>query len=208
MDIKRRGILFILSSPSGVGKSTLARLIVSKDRNISLSISVTTRSMRPMEKDGIDYHFKSVAAFKLMLKNDEFIEHAKVFNHYYGTPKRPIEQDLTMGRDVLLDVDWQGAQMLKQKCKQDLATIFLLPPNKKVLESRLRKRSCGEETIVAKRMLKFSDETSHYKEYDWVIVNDVLYQSLDTAIAIIKSERTKQRRQVDLDAFVQALMEQ
>lgn len=201
-EINNRGLLLVLSSPSGAGKSTLSRLLLEKDNNISLSISTTTRSPRLGEVDGEDYNFVSVEKFEDMVESEGFLEHAKVFDHYYGTPAAPVQNALNDGKDVLFDIDWQGTQQLNQKIPEDLVRVFILPPSKTELEARLKQRAQDSDEVVAKRMAKANSEISHWAEYDYVIINDDLDQAEAELFTILKAERMKRSRQSGLAAFV------
>ncbi len=208
--IQRRGLMLVLSSPSGAGKTTLSRQLLDNDSQIQLSVSCTTRAKRPGEKDGVDYHFVDTATFSGMIQRGEFLEHARVFNHYYGTPKAPVEEALSAGKDVLFDIDWQGTQQLKdpaKKVRADLVTVFILPPSTRDLERRLLTRAQDSKEVVAQRMAKAADEMSHYAEYDYVIVNRDIATSNANLKAILTSERLKLERQVGLSEFVKALRE-
>jgi guanylate kinase len=208
--IQRRGLMLVLSSPSGAGKTTLSRQLLDNDSQIQLSVSCTTRAKRPGEKDGVDYHFIDTASFSGMIQRGEFLEHARVFNHYYGTPKAPVEEALSAGKDVLFDIDWQGTQQLKdpaKKVRADLVTVFILPPSTRDLERRLLTRAQDSKEVVAQRMSKAADEMSHYAEYDYVIVNRDIATSNANLKAILTSERLKLERQVGLSNFVKALRE-
>ena len=203
--IHRRGLMLVLSSPSGAGKSSIARAILESDSEVELSVSVTTRPKRPGEVHGRDYFFVDRSEFDLMVNRGELLEHAKVFDHYYGTPRQPVEDALERGRDVLFDIDWQGTQQLAEKAEDDLVRVFILPPSTAELEKRLRKRAQDPAEVVAKRMSKAADEMSHYPEYDWVIVNRRLEEAIDQVRSILVSERLKRRRQVGLAEFVKGL---
>ena len=208
--IRRRGLMLVLSSPSGAGKTTLSRQLLDNDSQIQLSVSCTTRAKRPGEKDGVDYHFIDTASFSGMIERGEFLEHARVFNHYYGTPKAPVEEALSAGKDVLFDIDWQGTQQLKdpaKKVRADLVTVFILPPSTRDLERRLLTRAQDSKEVVSQRMAKAADEMSHYAEYDYVIVNRDIATSNANLKAILTSERLKLERQVGLSGFVKALRE-
>jgi guanylate kinase len=205
--IHRRGIMFVLSSPSGAGKSTLARSLLESDDNLSMSVSVTTRPGRDGEVDGVDYHFMSKDDFGLMLNRHAFIEHAKVFDNYYGTPRGPVEAALDSGQDVLFDIDWQGAQQLAEAGGDDLVKVFILPPSKQELEDRLRKRASDPDDVVAGRMAKANDEISHWAEYDYIIVNKELDQAKAQVRAILDAERLKRSRQTGLADFTKQIQE-
>lgn len=205
--IERRGLMLVLSSPSGAGKTTISRMLLEDDDNISLSVSVTTRPMRPGEVDGVDYHFVDPDEFGLMLNRQELLEHAKVFDHYYGTPKGAVEEALSAGKDILFDIDWQGEQQLKQAALTDLASVFILPPSTEELARRLQNRASDPPDVVAARMAKAPDEISHWPEYDYIIVNYDIDDSVAKVRAILAAERLKRERQVGLTAFVKRLRE-
>ena len=192
--IRRRGFLLVLSSPSGAGKTTITRRLLERDPSLSLSVSVTTRPRRPSEIDGRDYRFIDQASFDRMVAQGELLEHATVFGHCYGTPRQPIEAALAAGRDIVTDIDWQGTQQLKKSVPQDLVTIFVLPPSTAALEARLRTRAQDSEEVVAARMAKSQEEMSHWTEYDYVIVNDDLQNSITHAEAIVAAERATRSR--------------
>lgn len=201
----RRGLMLVLSSPSGAGKTTLSRMLLESDSEISLSISVTTRPPRPAERDGIDYRFVDAATFDRMAAGNELLEHAKVFDYRYGTPRQAVETALAGGRDVMFDIDWQGRQQLAERAVADLVSVFILPPSTRELERRLTLRAQDPPEVVARRMAKASDEMTHYLEYDYVIVNVDLERSLGQLRAILTAERLKRERQVGLSDFVKAL---
>ena len=203
--IARRGLMMVLSSPSGAGKTTLSRALLAADPDLALSVSVTTRPPRPGEKDGVDYAFITPEAFSTMVDEGELLEHAEVFDHHYGTPRAPVMDSLSKGKDVLFDIDWQGAQQLTEQAHDDLVKVFILPPSAGSLASRLKTRAQDSEAVVARRMSKASNEMSHYSEYDWVIVNDDRDQSLENLMAILRSERLRRHRQQGLGDFVQNL---
>ncbi len=205
-NIERRGLLLVLSSPSGAGKSTLSRLLLDKDADISLSISMTTRKPRPGERDGVDYNFVSIAEFERLVEQDGFLEHAKVFDNYYGTPAAPVERAMEAGRDVLFDIDWQGTQQLSQKVAKDRVRVFILPPSKPELERRLKQRAQDSAEVVAKRMSKASEEISHWDGYDYIIVNDDLGKAEQQLFAILQAERLNRERQTGLVSFVQEII--
>jgi guanylate kinase len=205
--IQRRGLMLVLSSPSGAGKTTLSRQLLSNDSQIQLSVSCTTRARRPSEKDGVDYKFIDTASFRGMIERGEFLEHARVFDHYYGTPKAPVDAALGSGRDVLFDIDWQGTQQLKEQGRDDLVTVFILPPSTRDLERRLITRAQDSPEIVAQRMAKAADEMSHWAEYDYAIINRDIATSLMQLKSVLTAERLKRERQFGLAAFVKALRE-
>lgn len=201
----RRGLLLVLSSPSGAGKTTLAKRVLSADRNIGLSVSVTTRTPRPGEQEGADYYFRNEKQFLAQRDAGDLLEWAKVFGNYYGTPRAPVEAAIASGRDLLFDIDWQGAQQLKEKLPQDLVRVFVLPPSAQVLENRLRGRAADPPDVVAKRMAEAASEMSHWPEYDYVIVNGDLETSVAELIAILTAERLKRERLIGLSDFVRGL---
>ena len=203
--IHRRGLMLVLSSPSGAGKTTLARGLLMADDHIEMSVSLTTRPPRPGEINGQDYHFVDAQAFGEMRNRGEMLEHAKVFDHYYATPRQPVEVALNAGRDVLFDIDWQGTQQLQASAAADLVKVFLLPPSAAELEKRLKTRAQDSADVVARRMSKASNEISHYPEYDYVIVNEDAEDSLAQLSAILTAERLKRDRQTGLSDFVQTL---
>lgn len=205
--IQRRGLMLVLSSPSGAGKTTLSRQLLDNDPQIQLSVSCTTRAKRPGEKDGVDYKFLETASFRGMVDRGEFLEYAQVFGNYYGTPRAPVEAAVSAGKDVLFDIDWQGTQQLRDKVAADLVTVFILPPSTRDLERRLLTRAQDSKEIVAQRMAKAADEMSHYAEYDYVVVNRDIGTSLNRIKAILDAERLKRDRQPGLSDFVKALRE-
>jgi guanylate kinase len=206
-EIQRRGLMMVLSSPSGAGKTTMSHRLLESDPELTLSISVTTRPMRPNEIEGYDYQFIDLTAFNLMVNREQLLEHAKVFGNYYGTPRAPVEKTLSSGRDVLFDIDWQGTQQLAERARDDLVSVFILPPSWHELERRLFSRAQDDPSEINRRMAKASDEMSHWAEYDYVIIN----RDLDSCVAAVKeilnSERLKRRRQVGLAEFVSGLMQ-
>ncbi|MAM67731.1 MAG: guanylate kinase [Rhodospirillaceae bacterium] len=206
-EIERRGLMLVLSSPSGAGKTTISRLLLERDKNISLSVSVTTRTKRPGEVEARDYYFVDPTEFNLMLNRQELLEHAKVFDHYYGTPKAPVEQALSAGKDVLFDIDWQGEQQLKQSARNDLASVFILPPSTRELARRLQQRAQDPADVVAARMAKAPDEISHWPEYDYIIINYDIEESVAQVQAILAAERLRRERQIGLTEFVKRLRE-
>ncbi|HJR55392.1 MAG TPA: guanylate kinase [Rhizomicrobium sp.] len=204
--IKRRGLMLVLSSPSGAGKTTLSRRLLEIDSKISLSVSATTRAMRPGEEHGRDYHFIGQDDFAAWVADGKFLEHATVFGNRYGTPAHLVNEALTEGRDVLFDIDWQGTQQLKEKMRDDLVSIFILPPSHDELERRLRTRASDSEEVVAGRMAKAADEISHWPEYDYVIVNTDLDKALADVQAILNAERLKRARQIGISEFAARLV--
>ena len=205
--IARRGLMLVLSSPSGAGKTSISRALLAREPALSMSVSVTTRAKRPGEVAGRDYHFIDPESFGLMVNRGELLEHAKVFGNYYGTPRAAVEESLAAGRDVLFDIDWQGTQQLRHAARSDLVAIFILPPSTRELEKRLRSRAQDSAKVVAERMAKASDEMSHWPEYDYVLVNDDLAASTDAVIAILAAERLRRERQTGLGDFVKSLRE-
>ena len=203
--IKRRGLMLVLSSPSGAGKTTISRKLLELEKNLTLSVSVTTRPKRPKERDGVDYHFIDQAAFDRMVEQGELLEHATVFGNAYGTPRAAVAQALDQGRDVLFDIDWQGTQQVAETAREDLVSLFILPPSTDELERRLRARAQDSEAVVQGRMAKASDEMSHWAEYDYVIVNTDIAASVAAAQEVLHAERLKRERQVGLRDFVEVL---
>ena len=203
--IRRRGLMLVLSSPSGAGKTTLSRMLLDSELGIEISVSVTTRPKRPGEVSGVDYHFIDATDFNLRLNRKELLESAKVFGHYYGTPRAPVEAALAAGRDVLFDIDWQGTQQLAERARVDLVSVFILPPSTLELERRLRARAQDSAEEVARRMAKAADEMSHWAEYDYIIVNHDLDRSLAQVQAILQAERLRRERQLGLHEFVKGL---
>ena len=197
--------MLVLSSPSGAGKSTISRAILESDLDIAMSVSVTTRPKRPGEIEGKHYHFIDKTEFDLMVNRGQLLEHAKVFDNYYGTPRGPVMAALQEGRDVLFDIDWQGTQQLEESALEDLVRVFILPPSSHELERRLTKRAQDSAEVIASRMAKAADEMSHYTEYDWVIVNRDIDESVENVRSILTSERLKRKRQVGLGEFVKGL---
>lgn len=206
--LRRRGLMLVLSSPSGAGKTTISRRLLEADKDIVLSVSVTTRTPRPNEVDGRDYRFIDKRTFDAMVAEDALLEHAEVFGHHYGTPRGPVEQALAGGRDVLFDVDWQGARQLGQRMRKDLATIFILPPSTAELERRLRTRRQDADHTVSARMAKASGEIAHWDEYDYVVVNHDVDEALAQVRAILAAERLRRARQEGLVGFVAGLIGQ
>jgi len=199
--------MLVLSSPSGAGKTTISRRLLEMDSDLHLSISVTTRARRPGEVDGTHYHFISSEDFGLMVNRQELLEHAKVFDYYYGTPREQVEKRLSAGQDILFDIDWQGTQQLRQRARDDLVSIFILPPSTRDLEKRLHTRAQDSAEIVARRMSKAADEISHWAEYDYVVINENVERCLAEVYAILRAERLKRARGVGLVDFVKTLRE-
>jgi len=193
--LQRRGLMMVLSSPSGAGKTTISRSLMETDNEINLSVSVTTRAPRAGEVNGRDYHFIDTTEFNLLVNREQLLEHAKVFGNYYGTPRLPVEQTLASGRDVLFDIDWQGTQQLAEKARDDLVSVFILPPSWRELERRLYSRASDDPSEINRRMAKAADEMSHWAEYDYVIINRDLEHSVQAVKEILHSERLKRRRQ-------------
>ncbi len=203
--LARRGMMLVLSSPSGAGKTTLSRKLLELDDRITMSVSVTTRPPRPSEVEGKDYFFVDPATFGRLRDEGELLEHATVFGNLYGTPRKAVEAALSAGRDVLFDIDWQGTQQLDQSAQQDLVKVFLLPPSAADLEKRLSTRAQDSEQVVRQRMSKASDEISHFTEYDYILINQDIEDSLLKLTAILNAERLKRRRLTGLASFVQGL---
>jgi guanylate kinase len=204
-NIARRGLMLVLSSPSGAGKTTLSRGLLASDTNVVLSVSATTRKKRPNENEGRDYSFVSRDGFDAAIEAGEFLEYATVFDHLYGTPRKPVMDALAAGQDVLFDIDWQGTQQLKERVREDLVSIFVLPPTHDELERRLRIRAQDSDDVVKMRMSKAAAEISHWPEYDYVIVNDDLGLAQARIQAILDAERLRRTRQVGLSDFVRKL---
>jgi guanylate kinase len=203
--VARRGLMLVLSSPSGAGKTTLSRRLLAEERGIELSISVTTRAKRRGEVDGKHYHFIDIRRFEAMARKGDLLEHAEVFGNRYGTPRRPVEQALRRGQDVLFDIDWQGTQQLREKMPHDLVSVFVLPPSVRELERRLHTRAQDDKGIIRQRMSKAGDEMSHWAEYDYVVINHELERAFTQVRAILHAERLKRERQTGLTAFVRGL---
>lgn len=205
IDQTRRGMMLVLSSPSGAGKTSLSRALIAEDDELLLSVSATTRTSRPGEVEGKDYFFLSERDFLDQVSDNQFLEHAKVFGYHYGTPAHFVDEKLHQGYDVIFDIDWQGTQRLRKKRPDDLVSVFILPPSMQELEDRLRKRAQDSEEIVLRRMTKAAGEISHWEEYDYVLVNRDFDQSLHQLRAIITAERCKRARQPGLESFVGSL---
>jgi guanylate kinase len=204
--IARRGLMLVLSSPSGAGKTTLSRRLLQSDSEIVMSVSATTRPPRSNEIDGHDYFFITPEKFDSMVQAGEFLEHACVFGNKYGTPRAPVMAALAAGQDVLFDIDWQGTQQLKQQARDDLASVFVVPPSKAELERRLRIRALDSEDVVRERMAKASDELSHWAEYDYLLMNDDIQHAMGKLEEILRVERSRRARQPGLARFVQNMM--
>ena len=205
--ITRRGLMLVLSSPSGAGKTSIARSLLTRDKEINMSVSATTRPRRPGEAEGKDYYFVDEEKFKTDINKGLFLEYARVFDHYYGTPLGLVQKLLSSGSDVLLDIDWQGTQQIKAKARDDLVSVFVLPPSTAELEKRLITRAQDSAEVVAGRMARAADEMSHYPEYDYIIVNHDLDQSIDAVHTILKAERLRRSRQASLTEFMKQLRE-
>jgi guanylate kinase len=203
--IARRGLMLVLSSPSGAGKTTLSRMLLTEERNIMLSISVTTRPRRPGEVHGRHYHFIDRLQFEQLRRAGDLLEYAEVFGNMYGTPRKPVEKALRHGRDVLFDVDWQGTKQLRKHAAADLVTVFILPPSRGELARRLHTRAQDDKKIIRARMAKASDEMSHWREYDYVVVNRDLDRAFGEVRAILAAERIRRERQPGLPALVREL---
>ena len=203
---KRRGVLFVLSSPSGAGKSTIARKMLEEEPNLAMSVSATTRPIRPGEEDGVDYHFVSLDRFRAMVAANEFLEWAHVFGHRYGTPRAQVEAMLSQGKDVLFDIDWQGAQQLFQIAGGDVVRVFILPPSMEELRGRLERRATDSPDVIDARMQRAAAEISHWDGYDYVLVNDDVQACYAQVKNILAAERLKRSRQTGLIGFVRGLM--
>jgi guanylate kinase len=203
--VGRRGLMLVLSSPSGAGKTTLSRMLLEADPAVVLSVSVTTRPKRANEEDGRDYHFIDRVRFDEMVGNNELLEWAEVFGNRYGTPGTPVERALGAGRDVLFDIDWQGTQQLREKARGDMASIFVLPPSVAELERRLRVRAQDDDRVIKARMAKAGDELSHWAEYDYVVINDDIHETFARIREVLAVERLKRERQPWISAYVRRL---
>jgi guanylate kinase len=203
--VARRGLMLVLSSPSGAGKTTLSRRLLENDANLVLSVSATTRPKRPNEREGVDYYFVTREEFERMRQEGDFLEQATVFDYRYGTRKKPVTDALSAGKDVLFDIDWQGTQQLKERTREDLVSVFVLPPSHAELERRLKERAQDSDDVVSRRMAKAADEISHWAEYDYVIINDDINAAQARITAILTAERLKRARQIGLSDFVRAL---
>lgn len=206
--LSRRGLMFVLSSPSGAGKTTISRALLKQNDDLIVSISVTTRPCRPGETDGTDYRFVDVPAFNKLVADGEMLEHAEVHNHYYGTPRGPVEEALQDGKDVIFDIDWQGTQQLADIAREDLVTVFILPPSAAELERRLRSRGRDPDDVIQQRLAKAADEVSRYSEYDYVLINEDIDSTIAQAQRILETERLKHHRVTGLPDFVDGLMKE
>ena len=202
----RRGVMLVLSSPSGAGKSTISRLVLENDDNIELSISATTRAKRPSEVHGHHYHFMDRTQFETMRDHGDLLEWAEVHGNLYGTPRRPVEQALSRGEDILFDIDWQGTLQLYEACREDVVSVFILPPSGKELKHRLERRAEDDADTIAKRLVNAKTELGHWNEYDYVIVNDDLDQAFGGVMAILRAERLKRTRMPAMAGFVDGLI--
>jgi len=206
--LERRVLMFVLSSPSGAGKTTLSRLLIKRMPGLRMSVSATTRPMRPGEVNGKDYSFVDKATFDAMVKADELLEWATVFDNSYGTPRGPVEAALSAGQDVLFDIDWQGTQQLRQKARADVVSVFILPPSAADLERRLHSRAQDSNEVIRKRMSRASHEMSHWAEYDYIVINHDVDEAFSEVQSILKAERLKRERQIGLVGFVRNLQGQ
>jgi len=206
--VERRGLMFVLSSPSGAGKTTLSRLLIDRMPGLRMSVSATTRAMRPGEVDGRDYSFVDKATFEAMVKADQLLEWATVFDNSYGTPRAPVEAALSAGQDVLFDIDWQGTQQLREKARADVVSVFILPPSAADLEKRLHSRAQDSDEVIRKRMSRASHEMSHWAEYDYIVINHDVDEAFAEVQSILKAERLKRERQTGLVGFVRGLQGQ
>lgn len=206
IEIARRGLMLVISSPSGAGKSTIARNLLEADSGVSLSVSVTTRQRRPSEIAGRHYHFIDRAEFEMLRDSDALLEWAEVHGNFYGTPRKPVEEAMAVGRDMLFDIDWQGAQQLQEKMTADVVSIFILPPSMTELQSRLHRRAEDTEEVIATRLANSRAEIEHWHEYDYVILNDDLDAAFDAVQSIVKAERLRRDRRHGMYEFVTRLL--
>ncbi len=206
--IARRGLMLVISSPSGAGKSTIARTLLETDKGIGLSVSVTTRQRRPSEIAGVHYHFVSAREFERLRDSNSLLEWVEVHGNFYGTPREPVEAAMAEGRDMLFDIDWQGAQQLQEKMASDVVSIFVLPPTMTELQSRLHRRAEDSEEVIRTRLINSRAEIGHWEEYDYVIINDDLNSAFDAVQSIVKAERLKRTRRLGMGGFVQQLLEE
>jgi guanylate kinase len=206
--VERRGLMFVLSSPSGAGKTTLSRMLIAENPDLRMSVSVTTRPIRPGEVDGRDYHFIDQKKFDAMVAKDELLEWANVFDNSYGTPRAPVETALAMGQNVLFDIDWQGTQQLRGRSPKDVVSVFILPPSVQALEQRLHTRAQDSDEVIRGRMKKAGDEMSHFDAYDYIVVNDNIGIAFEAVKSILRAEQLKLDRQIGVTSFVQKLRQQ
>ncbi len=206
--VERRGLMFVLSSPSGAGKTTLSRLLIDRVFGLRMSVSATTRPMRPGEVDGRDYWFVDQSRFESMVRQDELLEWANVFGHRYGTPRAPVEAALSAGQDMLFDIDWQGTQQLREKAGEDVVSVFILPPSAADLEQRLHSRAQDSDEVIRGRMSRASHEMSHWAEYDYIVVNHDVDEAFAEVQSVLKAERLKRKRRTGLTTFVRQLQRQ
>ena len=206
--VERRGLMFVLSSPSGAGKTTLTRMLISEIPELKMSVSVTTRPMRPGEEEGRDYYFVDQKRFDAMVAQDELLEWARVFDNCYGTPRAPVEAALLAGHNVLFDIDWQGTQQLRGRAPKDVVSVFILPPSVQALEQRLHTRAQDSDDVIRGRMKKAGDEMSHFDAYDYIVINDNIGIAFESVKSILRAEQLKLERQVGVTAFVQKLRQQ
>ena len=206
--VARRGLMLVLSSPSGAGKTTLSRKLLDEDKKVMLSVSVTTRKIRPGEKDGHDYQFIDRRKFDALVEKNELLEWAEVFDNYYGTPKKPVMDALASGRDALFDIDWQGTQQLREKARADVVSVFILPPSAADLEKRLHTRAQDSDEVIRGRMDRAAHELSHWAEYDYIVINQNVDDAFAEVQSILKAERLKRERRTGLTAFVRELQRQ
>ncbi|MEA2893163.1 MAG: guanylate kinase [Bradyrhizobium sp.] len=206
--VERRGLMFVLSSPSGAGKTTLSRMLIAENPDLKMSVSVTTRPIRPGEVDGRDYHFIDQKKFDTMVAKDELLEWANVFDNSYGTPRAPVEAALAMGQNVLFDIDWQGTQQLRGRSPKDVVSVFILPPSVQALEQRLHTRAQDSDEVIRGRMKKAGDEMSHFDAYDYIVVNDNIGIAFEAVKSILRAEQLKLDRQIGVTLFVQKLRQQ
>jgi guanylate kinase len=208
MSVERRGLMFVLSSPSGAGKTTLSRLLIARMPGLKMSVSATTRPMRPGEIDGRDYLFVDQSRFKEMIERNELLEWATVFDNSYGTPRGPVDAALSSGQDVLFDIDWQGTQQLREKARADVVSVFILPPSAADLEKRLHSRAQDSEAVIRSRMSRATHELSHWAEYDYIVINQDVDEAFAEVQSILKAERLKRERRTGLTTFVRELQQQ
>ncbi|MET0878412.1 MAG: guanylate kinase [Tardiphaga sp.] len=206
--VEHRGLMFVLSSPSGAGKTTLTRMLISEIPELKMSVSVTTRPKRPGEENGRDYYFVDQQRFDEMVAQDELLEWARVFDNCYGTPRAPVEEALAAGRNVLFDIDWQGTQQLRGRAPKDVVSVFILPPSVQALEQRLHTRAQDSDAVIRGRMKKAGDEMSHFDAYDYIVINDNIGIAFESVKSILRAEQLKLERQVGVTAFVQTLRQQ